>query len=173
MSRLALLGIASLLSAGCASTAPPTPFPGLGATNPIIDASGQQIGTVKTMPDPRGWVLSVETQGLSPGNHGIHMHEVGRCDAPGFTTAGAHFDPSGRNHHGSLNPDPHKPHRGDMGNLLVLEDGQGDWTWVELWDPAIARNGLALVIHAAQDDNRTDPSGNSGARIACGVIFPG
>jgi Cu-Zn family superoxide dismutase len=60
-----------------------------------------------------------------------------------------------------------------MGNLLVEPDGAGNYAWVELWDPRIATRGLALVIHAKEDDNRTDPSGNSGDRIACGVIFPG
>jgi Cu-Zn family superoxide dismutase len=171
MLRTSVLAFAAFLTTSCATT--PAPSPHIGATNPIIDTTGARIGTVKTRADPRGWALVVETQGLTPGNHGIHMHEVGRCDAPGFTTAGAHFDPSARNHHGAFNPNPHRPHRGDMGNLLVTPDGKGDWTYIELWNPKIASHGLALVIHAHEDDNKTDPSGNSGERIACGVIFPG
>ena len=113
--------------------------------------------------------MLVEVAGLPYGQHGIHLHEVGRCDLPDFKTAGGHFNPN-QNHHGVDNPNPNRPHRGDMGNIGIT-GGQGKAGGIQLWDPRIATNGLALVIHADPDDNKTDPSGNSGARIACGVVL--
>ena len=165
--RTSLLAAATLLAAGCATTPPPV---AAGVSHPVIDTAGKAIGTVTVRPGTGGWAIAVDVAGLSPGNHGIHLHEVGRCDAPGFTTAGAHFNPTGHQH-GSLNPNG--PHQGDLGNFAVGADGAGHQQWTQAWDANSATHGLALVIHASADDNRTDPSGNSGARVACGVIFAG
>lgn len=121
-----------------------------------------------------GVAVTVTANGVPPGVHGVHVHAVGRCDPPGFESAGAHWSPEGRQH-GRLNP--RGPHMGDLPNMTVGADGRGriDFTI----DGAMLRSGAramldadgaAIVIHAAADDERTDPSGNSGARIACGVL---
>lgn len=119
--------------------------------------------------------VRIQAAGLAPGRYGAHIHAVGRCDAPDFETAGPHWNPTGRQH-GTLNPAGH--HLGDLPNLEVGEDGHGR---VEFAIPAAAMSGdqgvidadgAAIIIHANPDDDRTDPSGNSGARIACGAFAP-
>lgn len=111
---------------------------------------------------------------LPPGLHGVHLHAVGRCEAPGFTSAGAHANPTGRQH-GLENP--MGPHAGDLPNANV--DQSGGLAYTATTDRVTLRegpntvfdaDGTALVLHASADDQRTDPSGNSGARIACGVL---
>lgn len=116
--------------------------------------------------------LTVAVTGMAPGTKGIHVHTVGRCDGPDFQTAGGHWNPTGRQH-GRDNP--MGAHSGDLPNLVVAADGRGTLTAdlpgsaAELMDA----DGATIVIHAAPDDYRTDPSGNSGARIACGVLVAG
>jgi Cu-Zn family superoxide dismutase len=114
--------------------------------------------------------------GLTPGEHGLHLHAVGKCDPPGFESAGGHFNPT--NHkHGRLNPQG--PHEGDLGNLFVSADGRGEKT-VDLvgaearsgLQALLGASGLALVVHGGRDDEATDPSGNSGPRVACAVLGP-
>ena len=116
--------------------------------------------------------MSVEK--LPPGTHGIHIHTVGKCEGPAFTTAGGHFNPDAKKH-GKDNPDG--MHAGDLLNIEVGADGTGNANLramnVTLGDgpnSLFHDGGTALVIHATADDYKTDPSGNSGARIACGVI---
>jgi Cu-Zn family superoxide dismutase len=118
--------------------------------------------------------LVVDVAGLKPGRHGIHLHAVGTCTAPDFKSAGGHFNPSGKVH-GRSNPAGH--HGGDLPNLDVAADGRGhlDATLdgVSMGggpDSILHEGGTALVIHADPDDEATDPAGNSGARIACGVV---
>jgi Cu-Zn family superoxide dismutase len=122
-----------------------------------------------------GLRLRIEALGMSPGAYGAHIHEVGRCDPPGFTTAGPHWNPTGRQH-GKDNPAG--MHKGDLPNLLVGADGNGSFE-IDIPQTRISGGGVgalldgdgsAMVIHASPDDFRTDPSGNSGARIACGVL---
>ena len=115
-------------------------------------------------------MLHVQAQGLPPGTHGIHIHAVGRCEAPDFQSAGPHWNPTSRQH-GRDNPQG--AHHGDLPNITIGADGRGmlhadvaGASWAELLDA----DGAAVVIHATADDYRTDPSGNSGGRIACGVI---
>lgn len=118
--------------------------------------------------------VRVEATGMSPGAYGVHLHAVGRCDPPDFASAGPHWNPSGRMH-GRENPDG--PHKGDLPNLLVGADGRGSFEY-RIPDAALGsrtgdlldEDGAAVVIHERADDLRTDPSGNSGARIACGVL---
>jgi superoxide dismutase, Cu-Zn family len=113
--------------------------------------------------------------GLPPGPHGIHLHAAGRCEPPGFESAGGHFNPQGRQH-GLRNPAG--PHAGDAPNIVADASGRAavDLTFAGAsLEEAGARSlrdadGAAVVVHASQDDQVTDPSGNSGARIACGVI---
>lgn len=114
--------------------------------------------------------VMVEVQGLPKGVHGTHIHTVGKCDAPDFTTAGGHWNPS-QHQHGKENPAG--PHAGDMPNLDVGDDG-ADRTITTLpagtFEQLMDQDGAAFVVHATADDYKTDPSGNSGARIACGVF---
>ena len=118
--------------------------------------------------------VRVEAAGLAQGAYGVHIHTAGRCDAPGFTTAGPHWNPSGQQH-GKDNPQG--MHKGDLPNLLVGTDGQGSFEYTipgATLDGAanalLDADGAAVVIHAQPDDYRSDPSGNSGSRIACGVL---
>jgi Cu-Zn family superoxide dismutase len=172
---LASVLVAVLAGAGCSRagrTGQPGPEPLASGT--FRNAAGQRIG-VATLTDTTGAVkLGVSVAELSPGPHGLHFHAMGSCTPPDFKSASAHFDPDGRKH-GRLNPEG--PHLGDLPNLLVGADGSADTTFViarelagggprSLFQPG----GSALVIHAGADDERTDPSGNSGERVACAVI---
>jgi len=117
----------------------------------------------------------LEVHDLPPGVKAVHVHEVGRCEGPAFTSAGGHFNPHGRQH-GALNH-PRGPHAGDLPNLTVAADGKGRLeSTTELMSLGLEpgsvfdADGSAIIVHAAPDDFRTDPTGNAGARIACGVI---
>jgi Cu-Zn family superoxide dismutase len=143
----------------------------------LRDASGRTVGTAVFTQQANGVRLAVQVQGLPPGQHGIHVHAVGRCDAPDFMTAGGHFNPASRQH-GLENPQG--PHAGDLQNLAVAANGNGSFNMVDTMvalgsgaNSLFGSDGTALVIHADMDDERTDPAGNSGARIACGVIVRG
>jgi superoxide dismutase, Cu-Zn family len=121
------------------------------------------------------WELMVKVEGLSPGVHGTHLHTVGKCDAPDFTSAGGHLNPQDKMH-GTQNPQG--PHLGDLPNITVGADGTGEiavpmmGTAATLSNTLFDADGTAVVVHATADDYRTDPSGNSG-RIACGVLTKG
>lgn len=137
---------------------------------PLTNSDGVQIGTVRAWNAPMGVAVEVLAAGLSPGPHGIHVHATGRCDRPFFTTAGPHWNPT--NHkHGHANPAG--SHVGDGGNIIVGPDGRGR-AMLMLAGANLAalrdRDGAALLVHARADDERTDPSGNSGERIACAII---
>jgi Cu-Zn family superoxide dismutase len=140
----------------------------------LRNAQGVEVGTVALEQEGNGVQLEVHVTGMPAGEHGIHLHAVGRCDAPDFASAGGHFNPMQRQH-GFDNPQG--SHAGDLRNLTVAANGTGR---AELTDTGVTlgvgpnslfdADGTAVVIHASADDYRTDPSGNSGARIACGVI---
>lgn len=166
-------GMLALAAAGCVNAAS-LPGPENAATVRFVDSQGQPVGTAVLTEAEDGVRVNVHVRGLPPGVHGLHVHENGACDPPGFTTAGAHYDPAGRQH-GTENPQG--PHAGDLPNLTVGADGAGTLETVAKGlslksgtSALLKRGGTALVIHAAADDHRTDPSGNSGARIACGVV---
>lgn len=136
-------------------------------------ANGLPAGTAQLVQSASGLSMAVAVTGMSPGAHGFHLHTTGKCEAPGFTSAGGHLNPYDRSH-GTL--DPQGPHLGDMRNLDVGASGSATAT-VELpgdrmgsLDSIFDADGTAVVIHAGADDYRTDPSGNSGDRIACGVL---
>jgi len=143
-----------------------------GAPMTLVNARGEAIGTVRAWQTSGGVSFRIAASGLPHGVHGIHVHSVGRCDGPDFASAGGHWNPAGRKH--GLN-NPAGPHAGDLPNVEVSANGALGTTVVL---PGASTTGLldadgaALVIHAAADDNMTDPSGNSGARIACAVIRP-
>lgn len=148
---------------------------------PLVDAKGQIIGEVQGGDSDRGARLLITARGLPPGTHGIHIHETGLCEPPDFKSAGGHWNPAAKQH-GSENPNG--AHMGDLQNITVGEDGN---LKVEVFVPGtylrnagrdtpegkvqiLDQDGAAIVIHADADDYKTDPSGNSGARIACAVL---
>jgi superoxide dismutase, Cu-Zn family len=142
----------------------------------LRNAQGEVVGRAILTPDTQGVRIAVEVERLAPGPHALHVHAVGRCDPPDFASAGAHFNPEGKKH-GLRNPEG--PHAGDLPNLAVGADGTAK---VMAMAPQVTLGpgsnsvfhpgGTALVIHAGPDDDVTDPAGNSGARIACGIITP-
>ena len=132
------------------------------------------MGTVRLAQVPEGVKISLDVSGLSPGMHAFHIHGTGKCDPPDFKSAGGHFNPEGKKH-GLKNPDG--PHAGDMENVEVGEDGTAQVEVVntrvtlgEGKNSLFQPDGTAIVIHAKADDNMSDPAGNAGPRVACGVI---
>jgi Cu-Zn family superoxide dismutase len=140
---------------------------------PLVNSTGQTIGEVRAWQTAGGLSFRITATGLPHGLHGVHVHSVGRCDPPEFASAGSHWNPAGKQH--GLN-NPAGPHGGDLPNVEVAANGVLSST-MTLPGASMASlldaDGAALVIHAAADDYKTDPSGNSGARIACAVIQPG
>jgi superoxide dismutase, Cu-Zn family len=140
----------------------------------IVNATGDKIGTATLVPSAGGVRIDLSVSQLPPGTHGIHIHTAGKCEGPDFKTAGGHFNPADKKH-GRDNPAG--PHNGDLPNIEVGPDGKATTslldTNVTLSDgpnSLFHDGGTSIVIHAMQDDYKTDPAGNSGARIACGVI---
>ncbi|MGH7315636.1 MAG: superoxide dismutase family protein [Candidatus Rokuibacteriota bacterium] len=170
MRPLLLLGVAAML-AGCAST--PDDRGPLSAGATLKDKDGKQVGVATLVETPEGVRVAVTGYRLPPGGHGLHIHAVGLCEPPEFTSAGAHFNPGGKQH-GRTNPAG--PHAGDLPNLVVAASGEGG---IDITTKAFTLSSgasslldkpTALVVHANPDDDKTDPTGNSGSRIACGVI---
>ena len=144
------------------------------ATADVKTADGKDVGTVTLTQTRTGVRLSGSLKGLPAGEHALHMHSVGKCEPP-FTSAGPHFNPAQKKH-GKLNPEGH--HAGDMDNIVVPASGNLALKMVnkditlEKGKPnsVFQEGGTAVVIHAAKDDYTTDPTGNAGDRIACGVV---
>jgi Cu-Zn family superoxide dismutase len=138
------------------------------------DGMGNSVGTAELSAAPKGVNIKLDLKGLPPGDHGIHVHGVAKCEGPAFASAGGHLNPDMK-HHGLMNPDG--PHAGDMPNITVAADGTAKATVVA---PGVTMGdgpnsiftggGTALVIHAMVDDQKSDPAGMAGARIACGTI---
>jgi Cu-Zn family superoxide dismutase len=166
MRHSAVVVVAALVVAACHSRtrAPETLQAELRA------ATGSPMGTLTFSTSTAGLHITGTLTGLAPGAHGIHLHRVGKCDGPGFDTAGAHVNPANAQH-GLENPAG--PHAGDLNNITANASGQAQ---VDLINSRTAlsdlrdSDGSAIVVHAALDDQRTDPAGGSGPRIGCGVL---
>jgi Cu-Zn family superoxide dismutase len=162
-----ILPVLPLLLAACTTVEPSG-----GAPMPLVNSAGQSIGTVRAWQTAGGVSFHISATGLPHGIHGIHVHAVGRCDPPDFASAGGHWNPAGKKH--GLNNSA-GPHAGDLPNVNVAANGVLSAT-VTLPGASMATlldaDGAALVLHAGADDYMTDPSGNSGARIACAIIQP-
>jgi Cu-Zn family superoxide dismutase len=166
----AAASLAAVAALACATGA----FAQTTAHADIVNPAGTKIGTATFTQAADGVQIAVDVSQLPAGTHGIHIHAVAKCEGPAFATAGGHFNPANKKH-GKDNADG--PHNGDLMNITAGDDGHAKSSLLaanvtlgpgpnSLFGPT----GTALVIHAAADDYKTDPSGNSGARIACGVI---
>lgn len=143
------------------------------ATAQMKDRNGAVLGTIALTETPQGLLLTGDLAQLPPGPHGFHLHAVGRCEPP-FTSAGGHFNPDGKKHGFH---DPAGPHAGDVPNLHASSDGKAVVDALALGVTlgsgsrgVLDQDGTAVVIHAKADDYKTDPAGDSGDRIACGVV---
>lgn len=164
---IAVLAAALLVSPAQAQTVAP-------ARATIVNAQGQNIGTVTFTQAAHGVLIHLEVTGLPTGWKGVHLHVTGQCQGPQFTSAGAHINPANHQHGIGSNTGFHA---GDLPNLYVHADGVGR---AEFFTDAVTlrdgptslfdADGSAIVIHANPDDHVTDPIGNAGGRIACGVI---
>lgn len=140
----------------------------------LRDAQRRVVGRVELLERGESTLVRLTVTGIAPGEHGVHIHDQPRCDAPDFASAGGHFNPGGRQH-GVNNPEG--PHAGDLPNLVVRPDSTGtlEHTTARISLHPDAPNAFdaargAFVVHAGRDDQRTDPSGASGARIACALF---
>ena len=139
----------------------------------LKDKDGKVVGKVELVAVPIGVLLDVDLSALPAGDHAFHIHGIGKCEPPSFKSAGGHFDPL-EEEHGLMNLEG--PHAGDMPNIHLSDTGK---LKIEVLNPMVTlsgdnaildADGSALVIHAGADDYKSNPSGDSGARIACGVI---
>lgn len=174
MKKTVLFGLplSALLIAGCTQTVSSSGK--AAATAALVDAAGKPAGTATVTETTDGLRLDVLVKGVTAGAHGLHVHAVGKCEAPDFASAGGHWNPTGHQH-GHKNPKG--PHGGDAPNLIANAQGSGSLrTWLGTAliatgaTPLLDADGAAVILHADTDDEMTDPSGNSGKRVLCGIL---
>lgn len=177
--------VAALAAALFAFALPSSAQPSSGLRAALSDPGGRSVGQATATGTPNGVTLVIEVEGLSPGQHGFHVHEGSECaPAPDkatggvvpFGAAGPHFDPLRSGRHGRPEQSAKEAHAGDLPNLEVGADGRGQLTFstgkLTVSEGQQSLRGRTLVIHEKQDDHATNPSGNSGGRIACGIFKP-
>ncbi len=175
MRTITLAALAAVSLAGCAremETGAPMAG-GRSAAAALRTSTGADAGRATATEVAGGVRFTADVMALPPGTHGIHVHMIGACDAPAFTTAGEHWNPTAMKH-GTMNPQG--PHKGDLPNLILGADGRGTIAATipgATMDQLLDADGAAMLVHANADDLMTDPSGNSGGRIACGVFRAG
>lgn len=149
----------------------PASIPSPAAKAVLIPTSGNDVqGVVTFTPSPEGVIVRAEVTGLTPGAHGFHVHEFGDCSAVDGTSAGGHFNPTDHEHGA---PEDEHRHAGDLGNIVADETGRGILEWTDPHMELTGPNsviGRAVIVHEDEDDYSTQPTGNAGARVACGVI---
>ena len=169
--RISLVAVASCLLAIPALAAGPKPL-----TVQLKTSSGEDAGSATFKQEKGKLSIKVNLKNLPPGEHAVHIHQKPLCDPPDFTTAGGHFNPAGKKH-GTMNPEGH--HNGDLPQNIVIGEnhtGSASFTVTDLSldptapDSILANGGTSIMVHAKPDDMKTDPTGNAGNRIACGVI---
>jgi len=166
-----------MLGGGCAAGQATASEPARLAWAELKNERGESVGSAVFREEDGRVRIVVQASGLTPGHHGVHVHAVGRCEPPGFQSAGDHFNPLGKKH-GLENADG--AHGGDLPNLEADANGRTEYAAVTdrltLAPGRISvfdNDGSAIVVHAGPDDQRTDPSGNSGDRVLCGQLVTG
>ncbi|MBX3566070.1 MAG: superoxide dismutase family protein [Sphingomonas sp.] len=172
MRGLAVAAVAGLMVAGCVSAEKNARYMAghFRAQADLATPDGTPVGTAVAEEIDGDIRVIVEAKGMAEGVHGVHIHAVGKCEGPDFASAGGHWNPTAHQH-GKENP--MGPHMGDLPNLNLNKDGRGQITFTVkggTFAGLMDQDGAALVVHAGEDDYKTDPSGNSGGRIACGVF---
>lgn len=168
----ALMGLP--LSLAACSTVGDLPTERIASTTVSL-ANGVPAGSAQILSNGRKVTLTVALTSLAPGERGIHLHTTGKCATPDFASAGGHLNPLGKQH-GTMNPAG--KHIGDLPNIAIGAGGSGTLTAELAGTPDEIRawlfdaDGTAIVVHAGPDDYKTDPSGDSGGRVACGVLRP-
>lgn len=153
--------------------APPVARRAAAAVATVRDASGRELGILTLSESDAGITIAGRLEGLAPGEHGMHLHATGRCEPPGFESAGGHWNPTERQH-GSANPQG--PHAGDLPNLVVGSDSAGPVQATTSSGtlfgniPLLDADGAAVIVHAGRDDYTSQPSGNAGRPVACGMV---
>ena len=169
----AAAGLTVAIACGGSASQVATPTPTAAATTATPSPTPTPLAATAELKDKDGSTVVLTATKIAAGQHGWHLHAVGKCDPADFATAGGHFNPDTKQH-GTQNPQG--PHAGDLGNLTAGADGTAKADVVAKVTLApgatslLKTDGTAIVIHANPDDDKTDPSGNSGARIACGVV---